>query len=83
MELTEFNVGSKAGYLNSFMLEILIIGIVIYLFSNEKRAMRFMFLMMRTLQIIMHLPIYHIIFPANVITLFEVLMPILIVHPEL
>jgi len=79
MALTNFNESYKEGsnYLNDFMIYLLITGIVIYLFSYEKQAMRFMFVMMRTLQIIMHLPIMHIIFPANVITLFSALIPTL------
>lgn len=64
--------------MNNFMQASTFVGIFIYVFSNgEKKAPRFMFIMMRTLQIIMHLPLMRVIFPANVICLFRVLMPAL------
>ena len=39
------------------------------------QAMKFMFIMVRSLQLILHLPILRVIFPANVMMIIKVMIP--------
>ena len=59
MENSDFSkqYESNTDNLNSMMLVLLIVSIVLYVITSGGRAMKFMFIMVRALQIIMHLPI--------------------------
>ena len=59
MENSNFNkqYEIKTDDLNSMMLILLIVSIVLYVITSGGRAMKFMFIMVRALQIIMHLPL--------------------------
>ena len=70
----QFNDSSED--LKDLMQTFLIISIVLYILSNGGRAMRFMFIMVRSLQMILHLPIMAIIFPSNAMTIIAILIPI-------
>ena len=62
--------------LQTLMNWLLIISIVLYLISNGKLAIRFMFIMVRSLQLIMHLPMLQVIFPGNAMTLIVIVIPV-------
>ena len=55
---------------------LLIVSIALYLISNGKLAIRFMFIMVRSLQLIMHLPMMQVIFPGNAMTLIVIIIPV-------
>lgn len=55
---------------------LLIVSIALYLISNGKLAIRFMFIMVRSLQLIMHLPMMQVIFPGNAMTLIVIVIPV-------
>ena len=44
--------------------------------SNGSLSMRFMFIMNRSLQLIMHLPMLQIVFPGNAMLLITILIPV-------
>ena len=77
MENSDFSkqYESNTGDLNSMMLALLIVSIVLYVITSGGRAMKFMFIMVRALQIIMHLPIIQVLFPANVMIIIRALFP--------
>ena len=45
--------------------------------SNGDRAMRYMFIMVRSRQLSMHLPMIQIIFPGNVMMIIAILIPVI------
>ena len=59
----------------SLMFPMLVISILLYLMTQGGQAANFMFMMVRSLQMIMHLPLFQIIFPANVMTTIQILIP--------
>ena len=54
----------------------MVVSILLYLMSNGGKAMRFMFIMVRSLQLIMHLPMVQIVFPGNVMMMIGILIPV-------
>lgn len=58
------------------MMMFLVISILLYVMSNGGVAMRYMFIMVRSLQLILHLPMLQIVFPANVMTLISIIIPV-------
>lgn len=77
MENSDFSkqYESSSDDLNSMMLTLLIVSIVLYVITSGGRAMKFMFIMVRALQIIMHLPIIQVLFPANIMIIIRALFP--------
>lgn len=77
MENSNFNkqYEIKTDDLNSMMLILLIVSIVLYVITSGGRAMKFMFIMVRALQIIMHLPLIQVLFPANIMMIIKALFP--------
>lgn len=61
--------------LNDFMVFIIIFSIVLFMITQGGQAMKFMFIMVRSLQLILHLPILRVIFPANVMMIIKVMIP--------
>jgi len=70
-----FNSGSEN--VNSGMKGLMVISIFIYLVSQSESAMWQYFIMIRSLQLIMHLPMFRIILPANLLTLIAQMIPIM------
>ena len=72
-----FNQGYSAssGGLNDMMKGMTFFSIILYLMTINGQSMNYMVLLVRSLQIIMHLPMLQIILPANVMTLFSVMIP--------
>ena len=58
------------------MVLFMVVSILLYLMSNGGKAMRFMFIMVRSLQLIMHLPMVQIVFPGNVMMMIGILIPV-------
>lgn len=78
MPLTEATetFGERALDLQKFLNTFLIVSIVMFVIGNTDRAMRAMFLMMRTLQLMMHMPLMRFLYPANVMILISVVIPV-------
>ena len=58
------------------MLLLLVVAILIYLITQWGLAMRYNFIMIRSLQMIMHLPLVQISFPGNAISLISQMIPV-------
>ena len=63
--------------LKSLMMFFLVFSIILSIISQSKQAIRAYFILIRTLQLIMHLPLLQINFPANVMTFIQILIPTL------
>ena len=63
--------------LKILMMIFLVLSIILFIISQTKQAMRAYFLLIRSLQLIMHLPLYQIKFPANFMTFIQILIPTL------
>ena len=59
------------------LLVILIISIVIYLVSQGDKSSRYMFFMIRSMQLITHLAMFKVIMQSNLIGYFEIMIPLL------
>ena len=57
------------------MVALGVFSIVLYLMTQSGLAMRFMFILVRALQMILHLPLMLVLFPANVMTFIEIMIP--------
>ena len=66
---------ASSGGLNDMMKGMTFFSIILYLMTINGQSMNYMVLLVRSLQIIMHLPMLQIILPANVMTLFSVMIP--------
>ena len=77
MENSDFNKGYESGSesLNSFMIWIMVFSIILFLATQGGLSMKFMFIMVRTMQIILHLPIMRVLFPANTMLFVSVMIP--------
>ena len=74
--LTEtFTAGAES--VEESMMFFMWLAIVIYVLASSERAVRAFFLLIRTLQLIVHLPLMQIMMPANFITLINILVPVL------
>jgi len=71
MKLDDFSKGfqSAAIELKNMMNVVLIFSIALNIFTKGAIAQTFMLILIRSLQIVMHLPMLQIIFPANVIAM--------------
>ena len=71
MKLDDFSKGfqSAAIELKNVMNVVLIFSIALNIFTKGAIAQTFMLILIRSLQIVMHLPMLQIIFPANVIAM--------------
>ena len=54
--------------MNTFMLAVLIVSILLNLIGQG--CIEYMLLMIRSLQLVIHLPIMQVVFPANALTFF-------------
>ena len=61
--------------LNDLLIGMLIFSILLFIFAKGDRAIRVTFIMIRSLQMTLHLPIMHIIFPANAILAISIFIP--------
>lgn len=59
------------------MIALLIFSVIIYLVSQMPVSANAFLILIRTLQIILHLPLLQVLFPANFITMVEILIPVL------
>lgn len=77
MAANSFTKAYKKGSdsLNALMQGCLVFSVILYLITNGPRAMQFMFIMVRALQMILHLPMMTVLFPANVLTIIEIMIP--------
>lgn len=77
MQPSDFNQAYKGSSksLNDMMVGLMVFSIVLYVMTQSGLAMRFMFIKVRALQMILHLPLMRIMFPANVITFIQLLIP--------
>lgn len=57
------------------MQGLMFFSILLYVFTSGGRAMKFMFIMVRSLQMIIHLPMMLPLFPSNVIMIIYILIP--------
>lgn len=55
---------------------LFIATIILALLGSNKKSSRYMFQMIRSLSIIIHLPIMRIIYPANLMAFYSILIPI-------
>ena len=60
--------------MNNLMLMVLILGIIMNIVG--KGCLEYMILFFRSLQIVVHLPIMQIVFPANALTFIEFIINI-------
>jgi len=76
METNEFNLSVETSAENSLLsMEILLI-ISLFLNLFDKRAMMYMIALIRSLSIIIHLPLLRIMIPSNVSMVFSIIIPI-------
>lgn len=57
------------------MIAIMIFSILLFMVTQGGLAMKFMFIMVRSLQLILHLPLLRVIFPANVMLIIKIMIP--------
>jgi len=76
MENSEFNLSVEDSAENSLIsMEILlIISLILNLF--DRRAMMYMIALIRSLSVIIHLPLLRILIPSNVSLVFSIIIPI-------
>jgi hypothetical protein len=61
--------------MHTFMLIVLIVSILLNLIGQG--CIEYMLLMIRSLQLVIHLPIMQVVFPANALTFFEYIFSII------
>lgn len=66
-------VGAAVGGL----MVVFIFSIIIYLLTFSQQTVRSFFIMIRTLQLVMHVPIFQVTLPANIMSAIEVFFPLL------
>lgn len=59
------------------LLIVMIFSILIYLLTQSERTIRQFFIMVRALQLLMHVPIFNVVLPANVMSSIEIFFPLL------
>jgi hypothetical protein len=62
-------LNSTGEYMKKLMLTILSLGILMNIVGSG--SVEYMILMFRSLQIVLHLPIFRVIFPANALLFFQ------------
>lgn len=55
----------------------MVFSFVVYLITFSEKIARSFFVMISTLQLMMHIPLFNIRFPANVISTIEIFFPLL------
>lgn len=55
----------------------LIFSILLYLMTNGPLPMRYMFIMVRSLQLTLHLPMVKVVFPSNVMMMIRIVIPVI------
>ena len=63
--------------MGSMMIILLIFSILLYLIAVGKRSIRWFFIKIRTMQLIIHLPMIKIILAGNIMAMFENLIPLM------
>jgi len=61
--------------MHTFMLAVLIVSILLNLIGQG--CIEYMLLIIRSLQLVIHLPIMQVVFPANALTFFEYIFSII------
>lgn len=64
-----------SGGLNSITMSCLIFSVVLSVGARGDLAMKYMFIMIRALQMVLHIPLMRIMLPANVLTFIEIMIP--------